>query len=254
MRLYLLHFLCYIIGAEVCVKSQSSFQYSQITDSLFQSKQNIHHLSVEIDTVYSIDIGYAKTSLCKTSDIARNKNAVAAINGSFFDIENEGSVTYFEKNDIVISYTKKNNRLINGVIILSDNNEIKIDTFKSDQFYEKSDKEKFVIATGPVLLKDSILLKLPYNGFTRMRHPRTCLCKTKEAIVFIVIDGRNENADGMNLFEAQKYLLSLGCLDAINLDGGGSSTMWIINKGVVNYPSDGGEERPVSNALLIIKK
>lgn len=57
----------------------------------------------------------------------------------------------------------------------------------------------------------------------------------------------------MNLFEAQQFLLSIGCIDAINLDGGGSTTMWTNSRGVVNYPNDGGEERPVSNVLLIIK-
>lgn len=58
----------------------------------------------------------------------------------------------------------------------------------------------------------------------------------------------------MNLLELQKYLLSLGCKDAINLDGGGSSTMWINNKGVVNLPSDKNGERSVANILMIIRK
>ena len=42
-------------------------------------------------------------------------------------------------------------------------------------------------------------------------------------------------------------------MDAINLDGGGSTTMWIKGKGVINFPSDASGERPVSNVLLIIK-
>jgi exopolysaccharide biosynthesis protein len=49
----------------------------------------------------------------------------------------------------------------------------------------------------------------------------------------------------------------LGCSSAINLDGGGSSTMYIKDSGVVNYPSDNNQhdhegERPVSNAILIL--
>lgn len=49
----------------------------------------------------------------------------------------------------------------------------------------------------------------------------------------------------------------LGCTEAINLDGGGSSTMYIKEFGVVNYPSDNGlhdheGERPVSNAILLL--
>lgn len=55
----------------------------------------------------------------------------------------------------------------------------------------------------------------------------------------------------MNLFETQKYLLNLGCIDAINLDGGGSTTMWTKDKGVINIPSDNNGERPVANILFL---
>jgi exopolysaccharide biosynthesis protein len=53
--------------------------------------------------------------------------------------------------------------------------------------------------------------------------------------------------------ELQKYMDDLGCIDAINLDGGGSTTMWTKEKGIVNNPSDKSGERPVANALLILK-
>lgn len=253
MRLLLFVLTCFLIRCKTPIKSDRSFHvYEVITDSLFESKQKIHLLSVKNSSNYLIDIGYNKSALLKTSDIAKNNNAVAAINGSFFDIENGSSITYLEKNDKIINKTQKLNSLINGIIILSKNKEIKIDTFKSDTFYNKSKKESFAIATGPLLLKNSVLQKLPNKNFTNTRHPRTCLCKKKDAIVFIVVDGRNKNANGMNLFEAQKYLLNLGCIDAINLDGGGSSTMWIKKRGIINTPSDKNGERAVSNALLLI--
>jgi exopolysaccharide biosynthesis protein len=86
------------------------------------------------------------------------------------------------------------------------------------------------------------------------RNPRTCLCETKESLVFITIDGRSNDAAGMSLSETQQFWKNIGCIDAINLDGGGSTTMWIKGKGIVNFPSDSSGERPVSNALLLIKK
>ncbi len=58
----------------------------------------------------------------------------------------------------------------------------------------------------------------------------------------------------MSLIEAQQFLQDIGCVDAINLDGGGSTTMWTKEKGVVNFPSDKSGERSVSNALLIMNK
>ena len=72
--------------------------------------------------------------------------------------------------------------------------------------------------------------------------------------MFVAIDGRSKSAEGMSLNEAQKYLVSLGCVNAINLDGGGSTTLWIKNGGVVNHPSDDTGERDVANAVLLIKK
>jgi exopolysaccharide biosynthesis protein len=57
----------------------------------------------------------------------------------------------------------------------------------------------------------------------------------------------------MSLPEVQSFLQDLGCIDAINLDGGGSTTLWINGKGVVNFPSDSTGERPVANAILILK-
>lgn len=235
------------------VRGQDSFHLSEVvTDSLYQSKQKIYLLSIKNYSRYSVDIGYNTSRLVKTSEIAKNNNALAAINGSFFDIENGGSTTYLEKNDKVISKTQKPNSLINGLIVLSKDGHIEIDQFISDRFYKKSKKEKFAIATGPLLIKDSIPQKLPNKSFTSARHPRTCLCKREDDIVFIVVDGRHKEANGMSLFEAQKYLLSLGCIAAINLDGGGSSTMWTKKRGIINTPSDSNIEREVSNALLLI--
>ena len=79
------------------------------------------------------------------------------------------------------------------------------------------------------------------------------LCKTKDAVLFITIDGRSEKASGMNLIEVQKYLKTIGCIDAINLDGGGSTVMWTKKNGIINNPSDKNGERSVANAILISK-
>ena len=76
----------------------------------------------------------------------------------------------------------------------------------------------------------------------------------KESIIFMTVDGRSETAAGMNLSEVQYYMLKLGCLNAINLDGGGSTSMWTLEKGLVNNPSDKTGERPVANALLLLEK
>lgn len=235
-----------------------------IADSLFNSKQKIEILEFSkklLKNNFTIGIAYNQTVLEQTSKFAESNNAIAAINGSFFNIDEGGSATYLEKNDSVIANTRDaelkwgvEDSIINGAIILTKDNIIEIDFAKPKPFYEKSPNESFVLVTGPVLILNSIPQKLPEMVFSSKRHPRTCIGLTNDSIIFLTVDGRSKSADGMSLYELQKYMFDLGCVDAINLDGGGSTTMWIKNIGVVNTPSDKKGERPVANSLLLLNR
>jgi exopolysaccharide biosynthesis protein len=66
----------------------------------------------------------------------------------------------------------------------------------------------------------------------------------------IAVDGRSESSGGIGLYDLANYLLELGATDAMNLDGGGSTTMFLDGK-VVNHPSDKEGERKVSDAILV---
>ena len=78
----------------------------------------------------------------------------------------------------------------------------------------------------------------------------------------LTVDGRSDNAAGMNLPELTKLMKWLGCSSAINFDGGGSTTLWVDgmpDDGVVNYPSDNKKwdhagQRKVANVILVKKK
>jgi len=89
------------------------------------------------------------------------------------------------------------------------------------------------------------------SKFVKERHPRTCICETRDSHLLLTIDGRQPTAKGMSLLEVQDFLLAQKCITAINLDGGGSTTMWLKEKGIVNKPSDFFGERKVANAILI---
>lgn len=94
------------------------------------------------------------------------------------------------------------------------------------------------------------------GGFATVRHPRTGVGFSKDGqkLYLFTVDGRQEgHSVGMTLYEMADFLLSIGAYQAINLDGGGSTTM-IVNNTVANRPSDSTWERPVSNALLVISK
>lgn len=88
----------------------------------------------------------------------------------------------------------------------------------------------------------------PYN-----RHPRTVLACSETHLYQVVCDGRSEASAGMTFAEMASFLINtLGVTEAVNLDGGGSSTM-VVNGTVRNVPSD-GSERLVANAVLLVKR
>jgi exopolysaccharide biosynthesis protein len=234
-----------------------------VSDSLFNSHQSICLLTMGKDALADLQIAFAYhvSELVKTSQMAESRDALAAINGSFFDMDKGGGVTYFEQSDSVISRTRSSelkwavpDSLANGALVLHKNNILEIETSRKEQVYEDSFSEAFVMISGPILICNSRAQHLPDMDFANKRHPRTCVGISRDSILFITIDGRSEQAEGMNLMEVQKFLLDMGCTDAINLDGGGSTCMWTSVGGVVNTPSDKSGERPVANAILILKK
>ena len=87
----------------------------------------------------------------------------------------------------------------------------------------------------------------------RERHPRTAIGWNERYFYLVTVDGRQPRLSvGMTLEELARYMIGLGCQEAMNLDGGGSATMW-LGDGVVNSPSD-GEQRPVANGLILLRK
>ena len=82
-------------------------------------------------------------------------------------------------------------------------------------------------------------------------HPRTAAGYTKDGkLVFMVVDGRQEKSRGVNLQELAQLLLDLGCVEALNLDGGGSSTL-VVNNRLINLPAGKSIQREVMSALAV---
>lgn len=92
-------------------------------------------------------------------------------------------------------------------------------------------------------------------GFSTERHPRTVLAWNNDSLFFMVCDGRCTGSVGMTFQEMADFLTgTLGATEALNLDGGGSSTMWVDGQ-VKNLPSDScGTERAVANAVLLVRQ
>jgi len=89
---------------ETAISNDELYNLVIKTDSLFNSAQRICRLAFHKNALnqYPIEIAYNQVDLVKTSQLAGNNDAVAAINGGFFNMDEGGSVTYFEINDSVI--------------------------------------------------------------------------------------------------------------------------------------------------------
>ena len=110
-----------------------------------------------------------------------------------------------------------------------------------------------LIAGDPHLLRAGSS-QAPFAGTVAAeRHPRTAVAVTSDRKVLLVtVDGRQQPySDGMTLVELTALMTRLGVTDAMNLDGGGSTTM-VVNGRFMNRPSDATGERPVSNAIAVV--
>ncbi|MBX7245623.1 MAG: phosphodiester glycosidase family protein [Candidatus Sumerlaeaceae bacterium] len=92
------------------------------------------------------------------------------------------------------------------------------------------------------------------RSFASDKHPRTALGVSADRKTFylVTVDGRQPRISvGENLFDLADYMAKLGCAEAINLDGGGSTTM-VVRGEVVNKPSDLKGPRTVTNGMLVV--
>jgi hypothetical protein len=118
------------------------------------------------------------------------------------------------------------------------------------------------LSGGPLLVRDGKAQKIDPTGLFDARsysarsmseeHPRSAIGWNEKYFYLVEVDGRQKTSIGMTLADLATYMAKLGCTDAMNLDGGGSATLW-CNGSVVNKPCDGGE-RPIANALVITRK
>jgi exopolysaccharide biosynthesis protein len=121
-------------------------------------------------------------------------------------------------------------------------------------------KASSIIGGGPQLIKDGRIeitnaAEKILPAFVSDTHPRTAIAKLKSGqILLLTVDGRQPGESiGMSLTMLADLLVEFGAAEAINLDGGGSTTMVIRNK-LANKPSDATGERPVSDAILIFPR
>ena len=119
------------------------------------------------------------------------------------------------------------------------------------------DKVTQAVGAGPCLVKNGEIYMTTLgeefgSDVAGGRAPRTALGITKDGkALLVVVDGRNRSSVGYTLLELARFMLEQGAVEAMNLDGGGSSQM-IIGSQIVNTPSD-GRERRLGAGIAVVK-
>lgn len=112
-----------------------------------------------------------------------------------------------------------------------------------------------ILRDGRNVAGDAATVEGTISRNAEARHPRTAVGFSRDSstLFLFVVDGRSENSGGMTLIELANKMRQLGAWNAMNFDGGGSTTM-VIDGVLVNKPSDKEGERAVGNSLMVVKK
>ena len=115
---------------------------------------------------------------------------------------------------------------------------------------------KHIISGGPYLVKNNevyVDMTAQKLGAIGGRNPRSAIGYTADNnLIMVAVDGREGSSIGMTLIELANFMKSIGCTNAMNLDGGGSTVMYVNGKVVNNPQAQGGI--PLSNALILAEK
>lgn len=203
-----------------------------------------------------------------TSQQGAEEGAVAAINGSFFDMDYDNPICFLRIENKQVGENVPGTDTVNrkyyqtASIGLNADGTVAIRRTQPDRKWELANMNyPSVMTAGPLLIyHDTMQTMRTDRTFVTDRHNRTALgIRPDGTVILVTVDGRAKEAAGMSLNELIATMHYLGCVDAVNLDGGGSTTLWVKgqpNNGVVNYPSDNGifdhkGERAVSSCILV---
>ena len=192
---------------------------------------------------------YGKNVTANTSQIAQENNAVLAINGDYYGVQEKG---YVIRNGVVYRGTAKGADVL--CIYADGTMEVVSDrAYTAEELVQNGVWQAF--SFGPALLEDGSVTVGENSevGRAMTSNPRTAIGMIDaNHFVFVVSDGRSSESEGLSLYELASFMKSLGVKTAYNLDGGGSSTM-VFNGRVVNNPTTGGaiKERGVSDIVYI---
>src|SRR5687767_14553856 len=203
---------------------------------------------------------------------ARRPGAIAVVNGGFFSLETGRPTAFLKIAGRVVRGTRRprgaagvidqggvTKLLFDRLIVTTNGARSEYKTTFGSSPKDWSRALHAVGGAGLLLLNGRELQEWDEErlsaGFARTRHPRTLIgVDVQDAIWLVTVDGRNPSLSlGMSFPELQRLSRRLGLRSALNLDGGGSTTM-AVNGKIVNHPSDPGGARKVSDAIVVVPR
>ena len=236
-----------------------------VIPSLYKGPQHINLIEIPKGKKLHYNIGVF-TPMSPISKLGKKFQALAAINGSFYNMKEGNSVCYLQVGKEVIDTTETREFEIRATgAVYVHKNKVKILPWSPEIEASYRQKKGTILASGPLMLEDgeTCSWEMCDSSFIATKHPRSAIFTTKDKkTVLITVDGRAKgNAIGVSIPELAHLIRILGGEDALNLDGGGSTTLWLEgapDNGVLNCPSDNGKfdhlgERKIPNIIYVYK-
>ncbi len=228
--------------------------------SLFGAKQNINVVTANL-TQPNVFVRFPYLPGSGRQVVSefgiREGGAAAVVNGNFSEPGgDEPSVQYFKVDGKLVTPTLSPEIADAAGIAVGADGAVRV--LRRPAAGWESLTEPSVMATNvDLLIGDELTLYPAIPFYQSDRHPRTAVGVTAQGhLMLVTVDGRRATtvAAGMSFLELQQTMAALGCRDAINMDGGGSTTMWVRGEpgnGVVNTVS-GSSQRVLPNTIAII--
>ena len=248
---------------ETTVAQDGIIHKRALIPSLYKGPQHINIIEIPASRALHYGIG-VNEKMVPISQLSAENQALASINGSFYNMQKGNSVCYLRLGkEVVDTTTTREFKLRVTGAVYTHKKKLRIIPWSRETEAKYKKKKGNVLASGPLLMDDghTCSWEMCDSSFVATKHPRSAIFTTKDKkTVLITVDGRSKgNAIGVSIPELAHLIRILGGVDALNLDGGGSTTLWMKNapdNGVLNCPSDNGKfdhqgQRRIPNIIYV---
>lgn len=243
------------IQRNAVIKAESNKEKNTVSEYEIQAK-NFNSKILEVSNPEKLVTGFSRQipeANETTSEIAKDNNAVCAINAGGFKLEGtngKSSPSGIIIHDGNIIYSDSKNENTNMDIVGFDNNgKLIVGKHTLEELKQTGIKE--AVSFGPALVIDGKPQITEGDGGLGVG-PRSAIGQKKDGTILLVtIDGRSKESPGVTLLELQNIFIQFGAINASNLDGGSSSTMY-YNGNIINHLSDALGERKVPSAFVVL--